>query len=75
MPTALPFARRTQARLSHGSAPAFAVSRAALGAAAIGLAACMEAICRDHTGAMLVLLLTGGLIALLSRGSGRGDAC
>lgn len=53
------------------SKKAFDLSCAAIGAAAIGLAAFIDRFCYDRIGAVLVLVMTGGLIAALLRGRGR----
>jgi hypothetical protein len=72
MPTHLPVADWTQARPVQSSTKAFDWSCAAIGAAAIGLASFVDRFCYDRTGAVLILLMAGGLIAVLWRATARG---
>jgi hypothetical protein len=72
MPTRPPAANWTQARPAQGSTKAFDLSCAAIGAAAIGLAAFIDWGCYDRAGAVLVLLMAGVLVAVLGRATARG---
>lgn len=67
MPTRLPAVGWTQARPSGRSSKPFDLSCAAVGAAAIALAVFVDRFCHDRTGAALVLLMAGALIAVLVR--------
>jgi hypothetical protein len=68
----LPAANWTQARPSERSTRPFDLGSAAIGAAAIGLAIFIDWICSDRTGAVLVLLMAGAMIAFLGRRAGPG---
>lgn len=70
MPTHLPVADWTQARPAARSSRAFDFSCAAIGAVAVALAIFIDWFCYDRTGAVLVLLMAGGMIGLLLRGPG-----
>ena len=74
MPIRLPIANWTPTRPVQRSTIAFDLSCAATGAAAIGLAVFIDRFCYDRTGAVLVLLMTSGLIAALVRGPGRSPS-
>lgn len=71
MPIPLPVPDEAQARPrpAQDSTKAFDLSCAAIGAAAIGLAVFIDQLCYDRSGAVLVLVLAGGLIAALMHGS------
>lgn len=72
MPTRLPAVRWTHARPAERSTRIFDLSCAVFGAAAIGLAIFVDQCCCDRTGALLVLLMAAGLIAVLMHGLSRG---
>ena len=72
MPIRLPVAHRAQARPLRTSSKPFDRSCAVIGAAAILLAAFINWGCKERAGAVLVLLMAGGLVAVLLRGPGRG---
>ena len=72
MPTGLPVASRMQAHPQQRSTRSLDLSCAAIGAIAIGLASFVAWACHDRTGALLIMLLTSGLIAVLLFGPGRG---
>jgi len=71
MPTGLPVASRMQAHPPQGSTRALDLSCAAMGAIALGLASFIAWACHDRSGALLIMCMTGGLIAVLLFGPGR----
>ena len=67
MPNRPPLANWTRVHPLQRSTKAFDLSCAAIGAAAIGLAAFINWACYDRIGAVLVMLMAGGLVAVLWR--------
>jgi hypothetical protein len=73
VPIRLPVATWGQARPSRRSNRAFDLSCGVIGAAAIAAAVFIDWFCCDRTGAVLILVMPSGLIALLIRGSSRSQ--
>lgn len=68
MPTRLPVRTSAPYAQAQGRQEIFDLSCASIGTAAIGLASFVNWSCHDSTGAVLILLMTGGLVAVLLRG-------
>ena len=75
MPSRWPALRWTQARALRRSSAPFDLSCGIIGGAAIALAAFVDWGCGDRTGAVLVLVMAGALIAVMMSGlqSGSGE--
>lgn len=73
MPTSLATSSHPPLRSRPGRGPktGFNLTCVAIGMAAVGLAIFVDYFCHDRTGAVLILLMTGGLNALLLRSASR----
>jgi hypothetical protein len=67
MPTHLPIASEPCCHSGRPTGP-FELSCAAIGIAATGLAALVDWVCADRTGAVLILLMAGCIIGLMLHG-------